>query len=490
MRSLLRPLAVVASLALVSSSLGCTGVDAEESNVTDVKNSAVKRQSIGNCWAYASIGWAESLHLTSTGEELNLSESWVSYWHWYEQLAGAPSSSLAPLATLDKGQLNTGGWFGLAAEIMRRYGVMDEGRFIPEEAEAARSARQSSALAAINESLKNGALKDPAARKDRKLVRAELDKAWGLSSTTIALLDNTFGADVSRTLLTTGFSPIPDGGQRLPSSIQVGGTSAGKITLADAIGQPVSKFDFLHRTGKFAWNEADYPTSATSRRTFLAKMQKAMHQGMPVIMVWFVDFNAMDSQNRFMAPPATPGRQGGHMTVVEDYQINDVPGFGTLKAGELVTDPKALDAALSPSAKIEFIRIKNSWGTGLAPNDAGEEFRGYHDLYMPYLDGPITKCTEKNGDACGTKTKVPGLTAMVLPPDSFQFESKSKPATCDVDLCVAGPALKADVCSSAGTTDTGVCIELVCGEDAFCCSNSWDSQCVTEATSICDLTCK
>lgn len=41
------------------------------------------------------------------------------------------------------------------------------------------------------------------------------------------------------------------------------------------------------------------------------------------------------------------------MTVLEDYRIN-VPGFGTLKAGVLISDPKALDAALSSTAKIEF----------------------------------------------------------------------------------------------------------------------------------------
>jgi hypothetical protein len=204
-------------------------------------------------------------------------------------------------------------------------------------------------------------------------------------------------------------------------------------------------------------------------------------------MVWFVDFAAMDAENRFMAPPATPGRQGGHMTVVEDYQINDVPGFGTLAAGTVVTDQKALDAALAPEAKLEFIRIKNSWGSGLAPNDSGEEFRGYHDLYMAYLDASLTKCTEANGDKCATKSKANGLTSMVLPPDSFVFEAKSKPATCAVDLCVAGPALSSATCPAG---DTKACIELVCDADSFCCNNSWDSQCVSEAASTCDLTCK
>jgi hypothetical protein len=484
----LRPLAVhasrfaaLAALSLAPVAAGCDDIGTSEDNVTDVKNSKVKNQSIGNCWAYASVGWAESLHLTHTGSELNLSESWISYWHWYEEIAGGPGTQ-TPLALLDKGQISTGGWYGLAAEIMRRYGVINEGVFIPEEEEAARSARQSSALAAINESLKNGALKDPAARKNRKLVRQELDKAWGLSESTISLLNDTFGEDVSRTFLSSGVVPPADSGLRLAKEIPVGTN----ISLADAIGTPASSFNILQRKGKYAWNEERYPSGASARREMQIKMQKAMHEGMPVIMVWFVDFAAMDSQNRFMEPPATPGRQGGHMTVVEDYQINDVPGFGTLEAGTVVTDQAALDAALSPEATLEFIRIKNSWGTGIAPNESGEEFRGYHDLYMPYLNGPLTRCTESNGDKCGTKTKVPGITGLVLPPAAFVTDAKARAGTCEVDLCAEGPKMSATTCEDG---DKKACIELICDADSFCCNNSWDSVCVSAAKDACDLTC-
>jgi hypothetical protein len=474
-------LATLAALALAPVAAGCDDIGSNEDNVTDVKQSKVKNQSIGNCWVYASVGWAESLHLTHTGAELNLSESWISYWHWYEEIAGGPGN-LAPAALLEKGQISTGGWFGLAAELMRRYGVMDEGIFIPEEGEAARSARQSSALAAINESLKNGKLKDASARKNRKLVREELDKAWGLSASTIAIMNDTFGADVSRSFASTGVAPAVDSGLRLPKDIPVGTN----ISLSDAIGAPSSSFNILQRKGKYAWNEERYPTSASSRRTLLAKAQKAMHEGMPVIMVWFVDFAAMDSQNRFMAPPATPGRQGGHMTVMEDYQINDVPGFGTLKAGELVTDPAALEAALAPEAKIEFIRIKNSWGTSLAPNESGEEFRGYHDIYAAYLDGPLVRCTESNGDKCGIKTNTSGLTGLVLPPAAFVTDAKAKPGTCEVDLCKQGPKLSSTTCSDG---DKKACIDIVCEMDSFCCNSSWDNQCVSEAVDACSLTC-
>ena len=86
----LRSWVTAGSLALISFAPGCDdGVETNSDNVTDIKNSAVKNQSIGNCWVYATVGWAESLHLTHTGTELNLSESYVSYWHWFEEITGA-----------------------------------------------------------------------------------------------------------------------------------------------------------------------------------------------------------------------------------------------------------------------------------------------------------------------------------------------------------------------------------------------------------------
>ena len=131
-------------------------------------------------------------------------------------------------------------------------------------------------------------------------------------------------------------------------------------------------------------------------------------------MTWFVDFNSMNRTTGVFADvPETPGRQGGHMTVIEDYQVSNVPGFGTLKAGTVVTDPAALKAALDPAATIDFIRIKNSWGTQ-RPDPLGIG-RGYYDLYMEYLDGPIKHCEQKDGhstDDCYDETP---LNEFVLP---------------------------------------------------------------------------
>jgi len=477
----LRSLRFLMPLGLALTAMAVPACDSESTesdadDITDVKNSSVKNQAIGNCWVYASVGWAESLHLTQTGKQLNMSESWISYWHWYEQIVGSGAGGDTAVANLDsKTQLTTGAWFGVAAELMRRYGVIDEGSFIPEEAEAARSSRQSSALSAINTSLKSGVLSDAAKRKDRKVVRAEMDKAWGLKPEVIKLVDDTFGADASKSFA-KGTAKIPSGavGLRRAADIEVGKN----ISLADAVGEPASKFDVKTRKGKYAWNDTSYPTSAGARRNLQIKVQRAMHEGMPVVMTWFVDFAALKS-NVFAEPPTVPGSQGGHMTTLEDYQITNVPTYGKLEAGKLVTDKKILDAALSTSATIEFFRIKNSWGSSLAPPNATDDLRGYYDLNMKYLDASLTKCTEKNGDKCGTKSQTNGLWAFTLPPDAFLTDRVGTEGAC-LNECTIGPA-RAATCSP--------CTDLICGEDPYCCSTEWDATCANTAAYICDIAC-
>ena len=371
-------------------------VAASEDAIVDIDNSRVKRQSIGNCWLYATASWAESIAKQVPGAyEVNMSESYWTYWHWFDQIANGSTTE----------EISTGGWYATAAEIIARYGVMYEGSFIPSEASAEMSLRQKTALDTMNASLKTGALSTPEARRDRVLVRKELDKAFQLAPNVVTQLNRVFGTGVTRTLdrstVSTRFTSIrraSDIKVRLPDPDTKQPVT---VSLQDAIGTRSSSY--WTRTGRYAWQMTSYPSSSwstTARRSMLARVQKAMHDKQPVIMSWYVDFNALDPQGRFAAPPETPGRQGGHMVVVEDYQINDVPGFGTLKAGVLETRPEALQAALSPSAKIEFIRIKNSWGS-YRP-DREFVLPGYHDLYMKYLDGPVKHCTQKDDDTGST----------------------------------------------------------------------------------------
>jgi hypothetical protein len=415
-----RWLTIASMLALASTTtIGCaadqseepaTGDDqgSSEDDITQVSHTKVKRQSIGNCWLYATTSWLEALNKAATGAEKNTSESWLTYWHWYEQLANGRAS----------GEISTGGSFGTGADLINRYGIMIEGDFIAGEAEAEMSNRQSTALEAVNASLKSGALKDAVSRRDKIAIRKELDRAWGLDEATSKRISNVFGEGVTNTLdrSTTAVSRaaankvIP--AKSFPAQLKDPTTGAKvNVTLQDAIGK--SNGFFGPREGRFAWNELDYPRDATGRRAFWKRVQKALHDNQPVITSWKVDFNALNSASVFSFDELTrrgPGRQGGHMTVMHDYQA-EVPGVGLLKAGETAT-PDQMTKALADGTKILFVRVKNSWG-GIRPdrwNSAA--IAGYHDLEMKYLEGPIKECATA---ADGHTTDTTNCTRDVVP---------------------------------------------------------------------------
>jgi hypothetical protein len=383
--------------------VGCSADQADETatgdevgsstdDITQVNHSKVKRQSIGNCWLYAVTSWLEALNKEATGTEQNTSESWLTYWHWYEQIANGQADD----------EISTGGSYGTGVDLITRYGLMKEGDFIPGEANDEMSNTQSTALNAINASLKTGVLKDPAKRRDRAVVRAELDKAWNLSPAMREKLNTVFGASVSKTLDRSYVSREPGNGviRAKDFAARLKDPTSGELVnvkLSDAIGK--SSGWWAPREGKFAWNEENYPSDARSRREFWKRVQKALHDGMPVVTSWKVDFNALTRDSHFSFEELQrrgPGRQGGHMTVMHDYQA-EVPGIGLLEAGEQAT-PEQMTKALSNDTKIIFVRVKNSWG-GLRPDRWDDAvIPGYHDLDMAYLDGPIKECGE---DASG-----------------------------------------------------------------------------------------
>lgn len=389
------------------------GIGSSTDDITQVNHSKVKRQSIGNCWIYAVLGWVEALNKAATGVEKNTSESWLTYWHWFDQIANGQAGS----------EIATGGFYATGVNLILRYGVVAEGDFIASESEAEMSNRQSTALDAINRSLKEGALKDPAARRDRAVVRKELDRAWQLDAATSAKIDTVFGTKVERTLDRSFSSREPGNGilraKDIPVKLKDPQTRAvANATLADAIGTGTSVW--APREGKFAWQQVDYPSAPQPRREFWKRVQRALHDQAPVVMAWRVDFNALTRDSRFSLDELRrlgPGRQGGHMVLMHDYQA-DVPGVGLLKAGEPAT-PQQMEAALADGTKIQFIRIKNSWG-GLRPDRwSTAVIAGYHDVDMAYLDGPIKECGEtpagENPDPATCTRDVVPLWDVVLP---------------------------------------------------------------------------
>lgn len=413
MLALTRRLLGLAALAVPSLVGACSAPDGGTTASDDVvvlPHTDVKNQAIGNCWLYATGSWAEALHKSATGEAVDLSESYWSYWHWYLQLLW----SADPSPTNGWGNLKeikTGGGFYLSAHILKHFGAMREGDFIPEDQGAATSRRQSSALSAINKSLREGALKDPAARRDKDLLRKEMDAAWQLTPEVSARLDAAFGRSLEKT---------PDMSDE--SVHKVIASTRFLVTASDATThekQKVPLDDILPSAiegrphGRLAWQEVAYPASPEERRAFLIRAQRALHDGVPPLLTFTVDFAALRG-SVFADIPASPGRQGGHMVALSDYEIDGVPGFGMLKAGVEETRPEALKAALAPEAKMIFLRVKNSWG----PTGAGDEFTvsGHYDLTMKYLDGPIKNCLQPDGstnrDNC--RDSVP-FTSLALP---------------------------------------------------------------------------
>jgi hypothetical protein len=345
--------------------VGCSSeeggaVTGDGDEIVNIPHTDVKNQSIGNCWTYATIGWVESMHLRATGNALNLSESYLTYWDWYEKLIKEPGSE----------QLKTGGWFTTAVRLFDRYGLVDEGVFIPEEAEAERSARQSAAEAAINASMKDGALKKS---RDPRVVRDELNKAWKLSAEVASSLNEVFGEGTPKVLTST---------TKFPAKFPLRRTSDIDV-LSKRPGQAATKAKLKDVMGR--WQEFAMPSSATSRRAYLRRVQKALHDEHPVIIVWDVSWGSRDKvAGSFPAMKADAKIDGRHMTILEDYQATNVPNFGLLPAGVTVTDTKTLNAALASQSTIQFFRVKNSWGQTADPSGSGQ-FKGYVDLYGDYL---------------------------------------------------------------------------------------------------------
>ena len=414
----LRPFATaLVSLGVLASLPACGAgredVSGSEDPVTEVAQSSVKDQSTDNCWIYATTGWVESLHLAATGESLTLSETYLTYWNFYDQIVAGEVTG---------GEVEEGGSWGQAADMILKHGMMAAGDFIPPEANAILSKRQAEALKAVNAALKTGELRTGAARRNRTTVRDVLDKAFKLTTKMIADLDAVLGHDMSRTLdkdfatkdLPAG-SPIRKASS-FKANLKNPATGAiDHVTVVEAMGTHKSSDNLEHRNGTYSWQEASYPKAAPARRDFWKRVERALDDHQPVVVNWTVDFNALTADGRFPDVPSKPGSQGGHMVLGYDYAVDNVPGFGSLEAGVDAT-PAQLAAALDVRAEVRFIRVKNSWSPNYHDLPAPAP-GGYHDLYLKYLDGPMPMCDTDSNDNPIMSTCKPGvpLESIVLP---------------------------------------------------------------------------
>ena len=105
------------------------------------------------------------------------------------------------------------------------------------------------------------------------------------------------------------------------------------------------------------------------------------------------------------------------MVVAHDYQARSATGR-VFSAGLDVTSAADFSTLLRTDTKVEFLRVKNSWGAYRPDRWSSSALGGYHDLNVDYLQADLPTCEElPNGDPdlthCnGTDT---GLSAIYLP---------------------------------------------------------------------------
>ncbi len=393
------------AIATVVAAFGCapdgssTGVSTDD--VTSVENTDVREQAIGNCWLYATAGWAESLHKGVAGEDVDLSEAYWTYWYWYEQLTGGDIGYLG-----DDGVDNEGQWV-YGAELIRRYGWMIETDFLPDA--DAKAKRHEEAVAYIDESLRRGALAGTNGAADPALARAELNRAWHLRDEVVADLERAFAPGSQR------WTPLADragsGGfeatfVRAPQAFStLGADGRTVVNLADVVGRaaPGTRLDEGQRVGPHAWSSVGYTWRSGKkgeprRAAILKNVQDVLNRRLAVPISWLVTETA--DRGVYRRGDLRPQDVVGvHVSLLVDYEVEGVPGFGTLPVGRRETRPEALEASLSDGARVTFFRMKNSWGKDpeLLPGRTQPSHPatylpsapGYNDIYVDYLDNEL-----------------------------------------------------------------------------------------------------
>ena len=374
---------------------GCESKKSDEEsavNVTSVAHSkTVKQQTINNCWIYAMASWFESLHLSTGNGEVDVSESYWAYWHWYDELAWSPDGN-----THARKKLEEGGGFHLGAKIVKKYGWVTEGEFIPAETDAVASQRQACALEYVKDQLEVGGALHYSSFEDRKIVRSHetvievLNKAFTCGDEANGidgeLVRNTYGKSADETLL------------KMP-----GQSSAISLTaMYDEweVHQPAGSLDSA--SSKMLPIEKDqkyYDAAALAIR-------RALNDHMPVVIGFNLDFNAVNESNGMFDlntyAKVGDNTKAAHMIVLSDYTVKNAAGFGVLGEGELTPEQK--EAALS--ADLQYLVAKNSWGTAQSRDNRPWIGDGYSRLTWDYL----TK-----GFVDESQPFTPMITAIVLP---------------------------------------------------------------------------
>lgn len=306
--------------------------------VTHVEHSSVKQQSIGNCWLYAQASWLESLLLSSSGQEINVSESYWEYWDLFEKLMDFREGA-------DDG-LNTGGSWERARRLIETYGWIEEENFISGEKDSIKAKSQACAETYLLRETMAGGRLDPAEKRTEEQVKEELNQAFSCEGLFTIDME---GAFQRRHKASATFIKEPKSGaiKSLKNWLQewkeVDGDQSGAWTSYE---------------GKKLPSE----TSFAAYRALEQRMKAALNDHQPVILSFYVSFNAADDDGLFnlnsLARKGQLGHGGGHMLVLHDYAVNQVPNLGRIGEGEVDGATKSL----AMLGELDYVVAKNSWG--------------------------------------------------------------------------------------------------------------------------------
>lgn len=381
------------------SGAGASGVEGEEATrkdeITDVTPPPPVQQSIGNCWVFATNAWVESMSARPPGAvPVDLSEAYVSFLYWLDQIS-------APPQPFTRGQLfmlrPTGSW-GIAADLLTRFGWMSEAKFLNVASTSTFADRHQAAFQTMQNELAHGALTTPAARADRQLVAETLVKAWNLDGAVVTELTKAFGESFDRDLQ-NGQATIEGTRVHRLDEITVGwGVAGERVSAQDLFGSlPKGEDPFTgKRTGPYAYSDIKPPGSEDKIRHYLRRVQKSLNQDLPVVMSETSDDRNLDANGTYRKPAdgQLSDQWYDHAVMVFDLSVMTTQ-FGLLPAGTKA-QPAALEATLLDDSQVLTLRARNSyWGRyadgsvipfagGIAVNDYAIEYL----LWRPNYAGP------------------------------------------------------------------------------------------------------
>jgi hypothetical protein len=129
-----------------------------------------------------------------------------------------------------------------------------------------------------------------------------------------------------------------------------------------------------------------------------------------------VEFAALNTDNNatfeydLYLENGTSEGQGGHLIVLEDYVVDNVPGIG--KIGEGDVSPELKEKALL--GEVEYLVVKNSWGTNRPDRGLSD---GYTRFEIKYLNNPLPFDLEDGETDISKGTWYSPLSSFIIPPE-------------------------------------------------------------------------